>query len=40
MVFVFLTPEGAVERCIPDLAGAVAAARSFAAAADPRLVAP
>ena len=39
MVFVFLTPEGAVERCIPDLAEAVAEARRFAAAADPRLVA-
>jgi ATP-dependent helicase/nuclease subunit A len=39
MVFVFLTPEGAVERSIPDLAEAVAEARSFAAAADPRLVA-
>jgi ATP-dependent helicase/nuclease subunit A len=40
MVFVFLTPEGAVERSIPDLAEAVAEARRFAAAADPRLVAP
>jgi hypothetical protein len=39
MVFVFLTPEGAVERSIPDLAEAVAEARRFAAAADPRLVA-
>jgi ATP-dependent helicase/nuclease subunit A len=38
-VFVFLTPEGAVERSLPDLAAAVAHARSFAAAADPRLVA-
>jgi ATP-dependent helicase/nuclease subunit A len=39
MVFVFLTPEGAVERSIPDLAEAVAEARRFAANADPRLVA-
>jgi ATP-dependent helicase/nuclease subunit A len=39
MVFVFLTPEGAVERSIPDLADAVAEARRFAAVADPRLVA-
>ena len=39
MVFVFLTPEGAVERSIPDLAQAVAEARSYAATADPRLVA-
>jgi ATP-dependent exoDNAse (exonuclease V) beta subunit len=39
MVFVFLTPEGAVERPIPDLAVAVADARRFAATADPRLVA-
>jgi ATP-dependent exoDNAse (exonuclease V) beta subunit len=39
MVFVFLTPEGAVERSIPDLARAVAEARSYAATADPRLVA-
>jgi ATP-dependent helicase/nuclease subunit A len=39
MVFVFLTPEGAVDRPIPDLAEAVAEARRFAAAADPRLVA-
>jgi ATP-dependent exoDNAse (exonuclease V) beta subunit len=39
MVFVFLTPEGAVERSIPDLAEAVAEARRLAAAADPRLVA-
>jgi hypothetical protein len=39
MVFVFLTPEGAVERSIPDLAEAVTEARRFAAAADPRLVA-
>ena len=39
MVFVFLTPDGAVERSIPDLADAVAEARSFALAADPRLVA-
>ncbi len=39
MVFVFLTPEGPVERSIPDLADAVAEARRFAAAADPRLVA-
>jgi len=38
MVFVFLAPGGAVERSIPDLAEAVAEARSFAAAADPRLV--
>jgi hypothetical protein len=36
---VFLTPEGAVERSIPDLAEAVTEARRFAAAADPRLVA-
>jgi ATP-dependent helicase/nuclease subunit A len=39
MVFVFLTPEGAVERSIPDLTEAVAEARRFAAVADPRLVA-
>ncbi|HKA84384.1 MAG TPA: UvrD-helicase domain-containing protein [Acidimicrobiales bacterium] len=39
MVFVFLTPEGAVERSLPDLAQAVAEARGFAATADPRLVA-
>jgi ATP-dependent helicase/nuclease subunit A len=39
MVFAFLTPEGAVERSIPDLAEAVAEARRFAAVADPRLVA-
>jgi ATP-dependent exoDNAse (exonuclease V) beta subunit len=39
MVFVFLTPEGAAERSIPDLARAVAEARSYAATADPRLVA-
>jgi ATP-dependent helicase/nuclease subunit A len=39
VVFVFLTPEGAVERSIPDLAQAVAEARSFASTADPRLVA-
>jgi ATP-dependent helicase/nuclease subunit A len=39
MVFVFLTPEGAVERSIPDLAKAVAEASRFAAAADPRLAA-
>jgi ATP-dependent helicase/nuclease subunit A len=38
MVFVFLTPDGAVERSIPDLAEAVAEARGFALAADPRLV--
>jgi ATP-dependent helicase/nuclease subunit A len=38
MVFVFLTPDGAVERPIPDLAAAVVEARGFAAAADPRLV--
>jgi ATP-dependent helicase/nuclease subunit A len=38
MVFVFLTPEGAVERSIPDLAEATAEAARFAAA-DPRLVA-
>jgi len=37
MVFVFLTPDGAIERSIPDLAEAVAEARSFAPAADPRL---
>ncbi len=39
MVFVFLTPEGAVERSIPDLPQAVGEARSFAATADPRLAA-
>jgi ATP-dependent exoDNAse (exonuclease V) beta subunit len=39
MVFVFLTPQGAVERAIPDLTAAVAEARRFAAVADPRLVA-
>ncbi|MGH9229486.1 MAG: UvrD-helicase domain-containing protein [Acidimicrobiales bacterium] len=39
MVFVFLTPGGAVERSLPDLADAVAEARGFAAEADPRLVA-
>ena len=39
MIFVFLTPEGAVERSLPDLTQAVAEARRFAAVADPRLVA-
>jgi ATP-dependent exoDNAse (exonuclease V) beta subunit len=39
VVFVFLTPDGAVDRSIPDLSEAVAEARSFALAADPRLVA-
>jgi ATP-dependent helicase/nuclease subunit A len=37
MVFVFLTPDGAVERSIPDLAAAVAEARRFAATADARM---
>jgi ATP-dependent helicase/nuclease subunit A len=39
MVFAFLTPKGAVERAIPDLADAVAEARRLALADDPRLVA-
>jgi ATP-dependent exoDNAse (exonuclease V) beta subunit len=38
MVLVFLTPDGAVERSLPDLAGAVAEARALALAADPRLI--
>ncbi|HZA76159.1 MAG TPA: UvrD-helicase domain-containing protein [Acidimicrobiales bacterium] len=38
MVFAFLTPEGALERAIPDLADAVAEARHLALADDPRLV--
>jgi ATP-dependent exoDNAse (exonuclease V) beta subunit len=39
VVFAFLTPDGAVERTIPDLPGAVAEARRLALADDPRLVA-
>jgi ATP-dependent exoDNAse (exonuclease V) beta subunit len=37
MVFAFLTPEGAVERALPDLAGSVAEARRLATTGDPRL---
>jgi hypothetical protein len=37
MRFVFLAPDGAVERPLPDLAGAVAEARELAPAADARL---
>ena len=38
VVFVFLTPEGAVERRLPDLAAAVAEVRARAAAGDAGLV--
>jgi ATP-dependent exoDNAse (exonuclease V) beta subunit len=38
MVFVFLTPEGAVERSIPDLAASIDEARRRAAAGDPGMV--
>ncbi|HYZ98744.1 MAG TPA: 3'-5' exonuclease, partial [Acidimicrobiales bacterium] len=37
MVFAFLTPEGPVERALPDLAGSVAEARRLATTGDPRL---
>ncbi|HEX6422145.1 MAG TPA: PD-(D/E)XK nuclease family protein, partial [Acidimicrobiales bacterium] len=40
MVFVFLTPGGAVDRALPDLAGAVADVRRRAADGDDRLNAP
>jgi ATP-dependent exoDNAse (exonuclease V) beta subunit len=38
VVFVFLTPEGAVERALPDLSHAVAEVRRLAATGDGRLV--
>lgn len=38
VVFVFLTPEGAVERRLPDLSQAVAEVRQLAATDDERLV--
>jgi ATP-dependent exoDNAse (exonuclease V) beta subunit len=38
VVFVFLTPEGAVDRSLPDLAGAVDEVRRLAAAGDDSLV--
>ncbi len=38
VTFVFLTPEGAVERHLPDLPAAVAEVRRLAAAGDERLV--
>jgi hypothetical protein len=36
-VFVFLTPEGPVERTLPDLAAATAKARRLALSDDERL---
>ena len=39
VVFAFLTPEGPVERSLPDLAGAVADVRRLAESGDPSLVA-
>jgi hypothetical protein len=38
VVFVFLTPEGAVERRLPDLSQVVAEVRQLAATDDERLV--
>jgi hypothetical protein len=38
VVFVFLTPEGAVERRLPDVAAAVAEVRARAARGDDGLV--
>jgi hypothetical protein len=38
VTFVFLTPEGAAERQLPDLPDAVAEVRRLAATADGRLV--
>jgi hypothetical protein len=38
VVFVFLTPGGAVDRRLPDLPAAVTEVRALAAAGDDRLV--